>query len=66
MCKAALSQAVQKFGEHLVGRNHADLSHRLPDADYLCAVRIVWMKCCTPVKRVREDQPHLFFGAPWR
>jgi hypothetical protein len=20
----------------------------------------------TPVERVREDQPHFFFGAPWR
>jgi hypothetical protein len=26
----------------------------------------VWMKCRTPVQRVLEDQPHLFFGAPWR
>jgi hypothetical protein len=26
----------------------------------------VWMKYCTPVERVREDQPHFFFGAPWR
>jgi hypothetical protein len=26
----------------------------------------VRMKCCTPVKRIREDQPHFFFGEPWR
>jgi hypothetical protein len=32
----------------------------------LRAVLIVWMNRCTPVKRVREDQPHFFFGAPWR
>jgi hypothetical protein len=24
------------------------------------------MKCRTPVERVRENQSHLFFGAPWR
>ena len=64
--RAALSQAVQQFGKHLVGGNQADFSKRLPSADYLRAVLIVWMKCRTPVERVREDQPHFFFGAPWR
>jgi hypothetical protein len=34
--------------------------------DYLRTVLIVWMKYCTPVERVGEDQPHFFFGAPWR
>ena len=64
--RTALSQAVQKLGTHLVGRNQADFSKRLPGADYLRAILVVRMKCCTPVKRIREDQPHFFFGEPWR
>jgi hypothetical protein len=39
--RAALSQAVQQFGQHLVGGNQADFSKRLPSADYLRAVLIV-------------------------
>jgi len=31
--RAALSQAVQQFGQHLVGGNQADFSKRLPSAD---------------------------------
>jgi hypothetical protein len=42
--RAALSQAVQKFGQHLVGRDEADVSERLTRADYLGAVLIEWMK----------------------
>ena len=64
--RAALCQAVQKFGQHLVGSNQADFSKRFPSADYLRAVLIVWIKCCTPVERVGENQRHFFFGAPWR
>ena len=64
--RAALGQAVQKFGQHLVSCNQADIPEHVPSADYLRAVLIVWMKYCTPVERVREDQPHFFFGAPWR
>jgi hypothetical protein len=26
----------------------------------------VRMKDCTPVERVRENQLHFLFGAPWR
>jgi len=64
--RTALGHAVQKLGQHLVGRNQPGFSKRLPGADCLRAVLIVWMKCRTPVQRVLEDQPHLFFGAPWR
>ena len=65
MC-AALGQAVQKFSQHLVSRNQTDFPKRLPSADYLRAVLIVRMKDCTPVERVRENQLHFLFGAPWR
>lgn len=49
-----------------MGRDQADVAERLPRSDYLRAVLIEWMKYCTPVERVREDEPHFFFGAPWR
>jgi len=64
--RTALSQAVQKFGQHLVGRNQVGFPKRPPSADYLRPILVVWMKCCTPVERIREDQPHFFFGEPWR
>ena len=64
--RAVLGQSVQKFGQHLVSRNQADVAKRLVGTDYLRTVLIVWMKYCTPVERVGEDQPHFFFGAPWR
>jgi|GEM_PF-3594993 len=62
--RAALGQAVQEFGQHLVSRNQADFPKHLPSADYLRPIRIVWMKYRTPVEGVSEDQPHFFFGAP--
>jgi len=64
--RAALSQPVEKFGQNLVSCNQADFSKRLPRANYLCKVLIVWMKCRTPVERVREDSPHFLFGVPCR
>ena len=63
---AALSQAVQKLGQDLVGRDQPHFSKRLPSADYLPAVLIVRVKRRAPVERISEDQPHFFFGAPWR
>jgi len=62
--RAALSQAVKRFSQHLVGRDEADISKRLPRTDDLRAVLIEWMQYCTPIERVRKDQPHFFFGAP--
>jgi hypothetical protein len=64
--RAALSQAVQEFGQHLVGRNYANFSNRLPRANYLGAILIVCMKRRTPVQRVCQDELHFFFGAPRR
>ena len=64
--RAALSQAVQKFGQHLVRRDQANFSKRLTSTDHLRAVLIVWVKRRAPVECVREDQLHFFFGAPWR
>ena len=64
--RAALSQAVQKFGQHLVRCDQANFSKRRPSANYLRSVLIVWMKRRAPVECVREDQPHFFLGAPWR
>ena len=63
---AALSQAVQKFGQHLVGRDQAHCSECLSSADHLRAILIVWVKYSAPVERVRKDQLHFFFGAWWR
>jgi hypothetical protein len=63
---AALSQAVQKFGQHLVRGDQANFSKRFPSADYLRTILIMRMKRRTPVECVREDRPHFFFGAPWR
>jgi hypothetical protein len=41
--RTALSQAVQKFGQNLVGRNQADLSKRLASVDYLHAILVTWI-----------------------
>ena len=64
--RTPLCQAVQKLGQDLVRRNQVRLSQRLSGANRLAAVLIVRMKYRAPVQRVCEDQPHFFFGAPWR
>ncbi len=64
--RAALSQAVEEFGQHLAGRNQADVTERVPCGDDLGTVLIVGMKYCAPVERVRENRPHFFPGALWR
>ena len=63
--RTRLCQAVQKLGQDLVRRNQVRLSQRLSGANRLAAVLIVRMKYA-PVQRVCEEQPHFFFGAPWR
>jgi hypothetical protein len=56
----------QKPSQHFVRRNQVDFSKRFTSGDYLGSVLIARVKRRTPVERVREDQPHFFFGAPWR
>lgn len=64
--RAALGKAVQKFRQHFVRRDQADISPRLAGVDYLLAVLIVRVQYRTPVERVRKNRPHFFFGAPCR
>jgi len=59
-------QPVQEFRQDLIGRDQAHLSKRLPGVNCLAAVLIVRVKYCAPIKRIREDQLHFFFGALWR
>ena len=59
-----MCQAIQKLRQDLVRRNRSHLPKLPPDTNRLFAVLISRMKYRAPVKRVREDQPHFFFGAP--
>src|SRR5260370_23749314 len=63
--RAALCQTVEKFRQNLVGRDQPHLPKRVPSANCLATILIVWVECCAPVKRVREDQLHFLFGALW-